>query len=72
MIVELNEINTNTEEGRLLLAAIAKITTSTATDKTPNQVIGQLHKLVAHMFSGEPISMLKTGGGDVTIDSLKA
>jgi len=50
MITGLNKINTETEEGKLLLAAIAKITTESQTDKTPDQVIEQLNKLQAKMF----------------------
>ncbi len=49
MITELNDINTETEEGKMLLAALAKITTESQTDKTPDQVIGQLNKLVDKM-----------------------
>jgi len=35
-----------TEEGRLLFAALAKITTESQTDKTPYEVIEQLENLV--------------------------
>ena len=45
MITELEQINTNIEEGKMLLAAIAKITTESQTDKTPYEVIEQLNKL---------------------------
>jgi len=45
MITELEQINTKTEEGKMLLAAIAKITTESQTDKTPYEVIEQLNKL---------------------------
>ncbi len=45
MITDLNKINTKSEEGRLLLAAIAKITTESQRDKTPDEVIEQLNKL---------------------------
>lgn len=68
MIVELNEINTNTEEGRLLLAAIAKITTSTHTDKTPNEVIEQLNKLSTIMFPDATNHDMR--GANTTVDSL--
>lgn len=50
MIVDINEINTETIEGRLLLAAIAKITTESQTDKTPFEVIRQLNELGSEMF----------------------
>ncbi len=52
MKADLNTINTETEEGKMLLAAIAKITTESQTNKTPNQVIRQLNKLKKHMFCG--------------------
>jgi len=45
MITELEQINTKTEEGKMLLAALAKITTESETDKTPYEVIEQLNKL---------------------------
>ena len=41
----ITDINTKTEEGKLLLAAIAKITTESQTDKTPDDVMEQLNKL---------------------------
>ena len=41
----ITDINTKTEEGKLLLAAIAKITTESQTDKTPDEVMEQLNKL---------------------------
>ncbi len=46
----INEINTGTEEGKLLLAAMAKITTESQTNKTPDQVLRQLNKLSKKMF----------------------
>jgi len=49
MITDLNNIDTSTKEGRLLMAALAKITTESQTDKTPNQVLAQLNKLVTKM-----------------------
>jgi len=51
MKTDVNTINTNTEEGKMLLAAIAKISTESQTTKTPNQIIRQLNKLKNHMFS---------------------
>ena len=35
MITDLQQINTDTEEGKMLMAALAKITTESQTDKTP-------------------------------------
>ena len=48
-INDLNIINTSNSEGKLLLAAIAKITTESQTDKTPNEVLYQLEELSAKM-----------------------
>jgi len=45
MITDLNQINTGTEEGKMLLAALAKITTESQTDKTPYEVLDQLNEL---------------------------
>jgi hypothetical protein len=50
MIKNLSSINSNTAEGRLLLAALAKLTTTVHTDKTPDQVIEDCHELAASMF----------------------
>jgi hypothetical protein len=49
-IVDIVDINTNIPEGKLLLAALAKITTESQTDKTPYEVIEQLNKLSDEMF----------------------
>ncbi len=46
----INEINIDIPEGKLLLASMAKITTESQTDKTPNQVLRQLNKLSKKMF----------------------
>jgi len=45
MIESIKDINTETEEGALLLAALAKITTTSETDKTPDDVILQLNDI---------------------------
>ena len=44
-ITELNQINTETKEGKMLFAALAKITTESQKDKTPDEVISQLNEL---------------------------
>lgn len=49
MITKLEQINTETEEGKMLLAALAKITTESQTDKTPYEVLEQLNKLKDEM-----------------------
>jgi len=49
----INDILTITPEGKLLLAAIAKITTESQTDKTPDEVLEQLNKLAEEMFKDQ-------------------
>ena len=44
-----NEINLEIEEGKLLLASIAKLTTESQTDKTPQEVLLQLNQLSENM-----------------------
>jgi hypothetical protein len=53
-IQELNEIDCGIYEGRLLIAALAVITTECRTNKTPDEVIEELNKLSEHMFRSEP------------------
>lgn len=53
VIKEPSDIDTQPIEGKLLLAAIAKITTESQTDKTPYEVIEQLNKLQNEMFPDE-------------------
>lgn len=50
MIQNLSAIDTNTHEGRYLMAAIAKLTSESQSDKTPDQVLGQLAVLVDIMY----------------------
>ena len=50
MIQDLNEINYSINEGRLLMAALAIITTECRTDKTPDEVISELNQLADDMF----------------------
>ena len=56
MIQELNEIDYKTNEGRLLMAALAMITTECRTNKTPDEVINELNELADHMFRSESLS----------------
>ena len=44
-----------TVEGRLLLAAIAKISTESQTDKQPDEILAQLNKLADIMYKDEPV-----------------
>ena len=48
-INDINLIDTSTSEGKLLLAAVAKITTESQTDKTSCEVMEQLTELSAIM-----------------------
>ena len=50
VITTVTDINTQPIEGKLLLAALAKITTESQTNKTPDEVIEQLNKLEREMF----------------------
>ena len=47
----INEIDINTELGQYLFAAIAKITTESQTDKTPDDVLNQIRQLKEKMFT---------------------
>jgi hypothetical protein len=47
--MDLKEIDRTTKEGRLLFAALAKITTESQTDKTPYEVLEQLEDLATKM-----------------------
>ena len=49
--MNLSEIDTSIIEGRLLMAALAKLTTESQTDKEPDQVLGQCERLAAEMFN---------------------
>jgi len=45
-IKEINDINTNTEEGKLFLMALSIITTTKGySDKTPDEVIKELYEM---------------------------
>lgn len=44
-IKDFNDIDTSTKEGKYLFAALAKITTESQTDKTPDEVLDQLTEL---------------------------
>lgn len=50
MLKNLSEVNINCVEGRLLMAALAKLTTESQTDKTPDEVIQQCVELASDMF----------------------
>jgi len=50
---DLNDIDTSTPEGMLLMAAIAKISTESQTDKNPDEVLGQLVELANKMYKAK-------------------
>lgn len=52
-IQNLSEVDSNTREGRYLIAAIAKITTESQTDKTPDEVLEQCYLLQEKMFKDD-------------------
>ena len=51
--ISINNIDSTTVEGRLLLVAIAKITTESQLDKTPDEVLVQIVKLDARVNKQE-------------------
>ncbi len=55
LIKTIDDIDTSNDYGKLLMAAIAKITTESQTDKTPDQVIQQLNDLSSKMYENEKI-----------------
>lgn len=46
----LSDINTNTKEGRYLMAALVKITTESQTNKTPDEVLEQCYILQEEIY----------------------
>ena len=58
----ISEINTSTIEGKLLLAALAKISTESQTNKTPDEILEMLNHLSSAMFDKEeqPIEIEST------------
>jgi len=46
----LSDVNTNTQEGRYLMAALAKLTGESQTDKTPDEVMEQCYLLQEKIF----------------------
>ncbi len=46
----INDINTKTHEGRLLMAALATITTEGQSDKTPDEALERLVWMAGEMY----------------------
>jgi ssDNA-specific exonuclease RecJ len=51
MIVDINKINTDTEEGQLLLMSLAELS-GIYTDKTPNDILESISLKHEHVFNG--------------------
>ncbi len=51
----INEIDSDMQEGKLLLAAIAIITTECRTDKSPDEILLELQGLRTRMFSEDAL-----------------
>ena len=68
---QLQEIPNNTIEGRLLRAALAKITTESQTDKTPDEVISQLNELSQNMFKDEPSELALSSFSNDELQAIK-
>lgn len=49
-LINLSDVNTNTKEGRYLMAALAIITTESQTNKTPDEVLEQCYLLQEEMY----------------------
>jgi len=71
IIKYLSHIDRRTQEGRLLLAALAKLTTESQTDKTPEEVILQLHDLADEMFDLADEMFKDTRPDEVTDEEIK-
>lgn len=50
-ITNINQIDTSTKEGKTLMAALAFITTTSRTDKTPYEVLEELTELKNKMYT---------------------
>lgn len=50
MLKNLSEVNISIAEGRLFMAALAKLTTESQTDKTPDEVLRQCNDLANDIF----------------------
>lgn len=53
-MTDINQININTIEGKYLMAALAKLTTESQTDKTPYEVLAQVKELAEKMYESTP------------------
>ncbi len=67
-ITDLNDIDTNIQEGKLLMAAMAIITTELHTDKTPYEVLEKVRVLANNMYASDE-DKLKKSLRDLVISS---
>lgn len=65
--ITLHEINIETNEGKLLIAALAHITTTTHTNKNPDEVIRELADRAESIFT-PPIQGINISKGENTDD----
>lgn len=56
-INNISGINTNCHEGRLLMAALVKITSESQRGKEPDEVINQCNELAEKMYEDNPLPM---------------
>jgi len=56
MIRTLKQIDTETELGKMLLASMAIITTTSRTNKTPTEVLKEIYELRKRMFNKKAIN----------------
>ena len=52
-MTDINQININTIEGKYLMAALAKLTTESQTDKTPYEVLAQVKELAERLKAAQ-------------------
>ncbi len=55
MIMTLRDIDTSTKEGKLLMAALAILTTESRTHQTPDTVLEACRTLTETMYTEDPV-----------------
>ncbi len=50
-IHNISQVNTDTIEGKLLMAAMVKLSTESQTDKNPDEILQQCYDLAEKMYS---------------------
>jgi hypothetical protein len=59
MITRVTEINCDLLEGRLLMAAIAKMWDEQLTDKTPDELLAECNEVAENMFNKFGVPKIK-------------